>query len=508
MHIATAIFAFITTAVYAATNHEEGIIRAPIIRNHDPSYALEFAKKRYQLLSKRRFNKRDPFEANLYNDQGSQYLVEVGIGTPPQKFIVTLDTGSADLWVPSTECPSNACPFSRFSASNSSSFKSLNQNFGIQYGIGNVNGTYATDTVTVGGATVSNQQFGLATFTKDILQPNPSAGGEGSSAPGFNGSANSNQIEANGILGLGYPALTQANSQGGNAYNPFVFNLVSQNLIKEPIFSIYLNSISKSGWSGEIIFGGVDQSKFEGNLTYLPVAGLTSRRSSALGGNNSKFYYWMVYGQGLGVQNANHGSNPYWNLKEMGAFILDTGTTLTYLPTSVATEIVSAFAGSNGYALDRSSGVFAVDCNTANSPARFELQMSTSSSRSSSPIVLSVPASELVIPLDSNDVSTASVCMFGIAPLGGSGSIGANMYLVGDSVLRSAYMVFDMGQNRVGLAASKGIGGRISVGNSTASGSNSSSGTSSSAGSVFDHSMTTSITLAALVLTAVTMSSF
>lgn len=103
----------------------------------------------------------------------------------------------------------------------------------------------------------------------------------------------------------------------------------------------------------------------------------------------------------------------------------------------VATEIVSAFAGSNGYALDRSSGVFAVDCNTANSPARFELQMSTSSSRSSSPIVLSVPASELVIPLDSNDVSTASVCMFGIAPLGGSGSIGANMYLVGDSVLRS-----------------------------------------------------------------------
>ena len=391
---------------------------------------------------------------------------------------------SADLWVPSTECPSNACPFSRFSASNSSSFKSLNQNFGIQYGIGNVNGTYATDTVTVGGATVSNQQFGLATFTKDILQPNPSAGGEGSSAPGFNGSANSNQIEANGILGLGYPALTQANSQGGNAYNPFVFNLVSQNLIKEPIFSIYLNSISKSGWSGEIIFGGVDQSKFEGNLTYLPVAGLTSRRSSALGGNNSKFYYWMVYGQGLGVQNANHGSNPYWNLKEMGAFILDTGTTLT------------------------SSGVFAVDCNTANSPARFELQMSTSSSRSSSPIVLSVPASELVIPLDSNDVSTASVCMFGIAPLGGSGSIGANMYLVGDSVLRSAYMVFDMGQNRVGLAASKGIGGRISVGNSTASGSNSSSGTSSSAGSVFDHSMTTSITLAALVLTAVTMSSF
>lgn len=39
------------------------------------------------------FDKRDPFSTPLYNDQGSQYLVSVGIGTPPQNFTVTLDTG-------------------------------------------------------------------------------------------------------------------------------------------------------------------------------------------------------------------------------------------------------------------------------------------------------------------------------------------------------------------------------------------------------------------------------
>ena len=42
---------------------------------------------------KRSIEKRDPFEATLYNDGGSQYLVDVGIGTPLQKFTVTLDTG-------------------------------------------------------------------------------------------------------------------------------------------------------------------------------------------------------------------------------------------------------------------------------------------------------------------------------------------------------------------------------------------------------------------------------
>ena len=31
--------------------------------------------------------------AQLYNDEGSEYLVRVSIGTPPQNFTVALDTG-------------------------------------------------------------------------------------------------------------------------------------------------------------------------------------------------------------------------------------------------------------------------------------------------------------------------------------------------------------------------------------------------------------------------------
>ncbi|KAI9272493.1 aspartic peptidase domain-containing protein [Sporodiniella umbellata] len=501
MRITLAIFAFVSVVATL----DEGVIRAPIIRNHNWSNTLALAKKRYQHISRRKFDKRDSFTASLYNDQGSQYLVEVNIGTPAQKFVVTLDTGSADLWVPSNNCPARECPFSRFNPSNSSSYKSLEAPFNIQYGIGSVNGTYVTDTVSLGGATINNQQLGLATSSKDILFADESDG-------------KTSHVDANGILGLGYPSLTQANSQGEGPYNPFVFNLVSQKLISEPVFSIYLNSITQTGWSGEIILGGIDNSKYSGELNYLPVATLSNRKSGGVSGSGGKYYYWMVYGQGLGVKNATHGSNPYWRLKEMGAFILDTGTTLTYLPTSVATEIVTAFAGPNGFSLDRSSGVFAVDCDASKSPARFELQMSNSNSFSNQPLVVSVPASQLVIPLDSNDPSTASACMFGIAPLGGSGSIGSNMYLVGDSVLRSTYMVFDMGANRVGLASSKGVSGTVTVANSTlantthpsssSSATSSGSGTSNIAFSAYKTNIPSSMALSALAIIAFTMATF
>ncbi|CDH50446.1 cathepsin e1 [Lichtheimia corymbifera JMRC:FSU:9682] len=424
------------------------------------------------------FDKRDPFSTPLYNDQGSQYLVSVGIGTPPQNFTVTLDTGSADLWVPSSECPRRECPFGGFKESESSTFNDHHERFGIQYGIGSVNGTYATDTVTVAGASVPNQQFGLATTTESILTA----------------TNNQSTVKANGILGLGYPQLTAAQNQNEKNYNPFVFNLAKNKIIQDPVFSVYMNRGDQQGWAGEIIFGGVDQSKYTGDLHYLPVAQLTSSLSPSSNG----YYYWMVYGQAIAVKNTPGDNDKTYNLgrqsssifgsgdddfgfmqqlrgqhtkrqtssqSSAAAFILDTGTTLTYLPTRMALDVASRIAGgSDGFKLDRQSGVLLVDCSVAQSSANVELHMSQTSEPSSSPVVLSVPASALVIPLDTNSAQNASACMLGIAPLGsssGSSGVGSSMLLVGDSMLRSAYLVFDMGQNRVGIAAANGVQGSV-----------------------------------------------
>ncbi|KAI8639018.1 aspartic peptidase domain-containing protein [Parasitella parasitica] len=450
------------------------IIRLPIRRQARPDPVISSMQQQTGL------SKRDPSAAALYNEAGSQYLVDVSIGTPAQNFSVTLDTGSADLWVPGSSCSQADCPNGHFDQTASTTFKSLDKDFALVYGIGAVNGTYVTDTVTVAGATVHNQQFALASTTSQLLTntnlitASQARSNESLSTRALASTATTENPVANGILGLGYPKLTGSSSKGLGVYNPFVFNLVANDVISDPVFSIYLNKASPYGWVGEIIFGGVDSTKYTGNLTYLPVASLSSTKSSgkkraSLPDNDSN-YYWMVGAQGVAVADSSSAAAPNTTANSTesnvvldlpfsspSAFILDTGTTLTYLPSAMAQKIVEAFAGQD-YSLDENSGTYIVNCEAAKSTAQLELKMA--SSATAEPVVVSVPASQLVLPLDGASAESAMYCFFGVAPIATS-SIGNNLYLVGDSVLRSIYMVYDLGQNRVGIAAAAGVAGSV-----------------------------------------------
>lgn len=79
------------TAVFASASviQEPPLLRLPLIRNPHSKDILAAARLKHLRLDKRQ----DAYTTKLYNDQGSQYLVQVGIGTPPQNFTVTFDTG-------------------------------------------------------------------------------------------------------------------------------------------------------------------------------------------------------------------------------------------------------------------------------------------------------------------------------------------------------------------------------------------------------------------------------
>ncbi|KAH7838139.1 hypothetical protein Vadar_022509 [Vaccinium darrowii] len=183
---------------------------------------------------------------SLKNYMDAQYFGEIGIGTPPQKFTVIFDTGSSNLWVPSSKCYfSVPCFFhAKYKSSQSSTYKKNGKPAEIHYGTGAISGYFSTDHVKVGDLVVKDEEFIEATREPSITFL---------------------VAKFDGILGLGFREI----SVGGAV--PVWDNMVKQGLIKEPVFSFWLNRNADEGEGGEIVFGGVDPNHFKGKHTYVPV---------------------------------------------------------------------------------------------------------------------------------------------------------------------------------------------------------------------------------------------
>lgn len=179
-----------------------------------------------------------------------------------------------------------------------------------------------------------------------------------------------------------------------------------------------------------MLFGGIDYSKFNGDLTILPL------QSDTRGGGVSSF---TVVLDNFNVVGANNKVQYSANITI--PVILDSGTTLTYLPDSVA----SAIATGVGAVSNANYGVV-VPCDVANSPATFNFQFGN---KNGPKIVAEI--SQFVLPFPTNIPTPhfrngKTACRWGILPSGD------NPNLFGDTFLRSAYVVYNIDGNQVGIA--------------------------------------------------------
>ncbi|NXE69761.1 PEPC protein, partial [Calcarius ornatus] len=145
----------------------------------------------------------------------SSYFGEISIGEPPQKFLVLFDTGSSNLWVPSTDCKSPACfNHAKFQPSASATFTPRGQSYNVSYGSGSVTIVLGSDTLRIQSITVREQELGLS--QEEPTQPFYFAAFDG-------------------ILGMAFPSL----AVGGAA--TALGGMLEQNQLPEPVFSFYFS---------------------------------------------------------------------------------------------------------------------------------------------------------------------------------------------------------------------------------------------------------------------------
>jgi len=233
-----------------------------------------------------------PIELDSKSD--AQYYGPITIGDPPQSFLVLFDTGSSNLWVPSSQCPwwQISCDLhTKYYSSQSNTYKPNGTKFSIQYGSGAAEGFISNDQIGIGGVTVTKQDFAEITDEPGIAFI----------AAGFDG-----------VLGLAFDSISV------DHVTPVWYNLLSQGLVQKPVFAFWLNRnmSAGTGQGGELVLGGVDPNHYTGSFTYVPL---------------SNELYWEFKSDSISV-----GSTTYCkNCKT----IADSGTSLLVGPSAIITQI-------------------------------------------------------------------------------------------------------------------------------------------------------------------------
>ncbi|KAK2791850.1 hypothetical protein FQN51_001996 [Onygenales sp. PD_10] len=346
-------------------------------------------------------------EQTLDNEQ-TLYFCNLTLGTPDQKLRMHIDTGSSDLWVnydDSSLCDTVGDPCETggtYDPKDSSTYKFVSDDFNISYVDGSgASGDYVTDTLKIGGATLKDFQFGIG----------------------------QQSTSKEGVLGIGYVLNeVQVGRNGKKPYPNLPQALVDAGLIRSNAYSLWLNDLSAS--KGSILFGGVNTAKFEGSLHTLPIIPVARNIYAEL----------SIALTGVALE-ANGETQDLTTRTLPVAALLDSGSSLSYLPDPLVSQIYSAV-----------DATYDPDLGAAYVPCKLGQEKASVIFTFSSPAI-SVGMDEMVIDLGPNPdgsrpeyTNGEPACVFGIAPAG-RGTV-----ILGDTFLRSAYVVYDLANNEISLA--------------------------------------------------------
>ncbi|KAI3829389.1 hypothetical protein L1987_03512 [Smallanthus sonchifolius] len=408
-HKAITIFLICSSFLYPPTNGYIKIKLKKLKPNH-PSRVMSLTESSHSVRARGEINPNEPNGSDivlLKNFMDTQYYGEIGIGTPPQMFTVVYDTGSSNLWVPSSKCFfSMSCyVHPKYSSRMSKTYMRNGQYAEISYGSGSISGFFSKDTVKVGDLVIKEQEFIEATTEPGVAFMSG---------------------KFDGILGLGFKEIYVGNA------TPVWDNMVQQGLVKDPVFSFWLNRDANEEKGGEIVFGGVDPDHYKGNHTFVPI---------------TQKGYWQF---DLDDVLINGKSTGY--CQNGCSAIADSGTSLIAGPTSVITEInkaigVETFAGqlqSKSEELsDRSlgtMGVSGVDCANVSSMPNISFAIGGKE------FVLS--PHEYLVKVGEDDQAS---CVSGFMPLDIPPPHGP-IWILGDVFMGCYHTIFDYGNLRVGFA--------------------------------------------------------
>ncbi|KAK4031643.1 aspartic peptidase domain-containing protein [Parachaetomium inaequale] len=371
-------------------------------------------------------------EQLINNISGGGYYVSVKVGTPGQKLTMLLDTGSSDAWVLGHEadlCTDQDLQHlygmpctDTYDPSKSASNKLVKANgFRITYlDGGTASGDYITEDFAIGGITVKSLQMAYVTKA----------------------------VRGTGILGLGFSISERASTK----YPNIIDEMSDQGLISSKAYSLYLNDRRTD--SGSLLFGGIDTDKFIGPLSILPMY-------KPPGGYYSSFEVNFT-AVSFTYANGTEHTIPTSILDHPAPAVLDSGSTLSYLPDEMTQPIHAAL----GTTYSPDLRMTLIDCAHLHTPSPTGTALSHLTFTFSPTTTITVPLRELILdilpPSYSTEKKGSRACVFGIQSTALFSSASdddddddqpsSNFTLLGDTFLRSAYVVYDLTHYQIGLA--------------------------------------------------------